>query len=182
MHFRLLFIRYRTIVPRVFSLFVYRGKERTLVMRSSHAALTDSRSSVSRVVQRNLVSVTFPFPSLFSLGKVLGTRLYAALLPKGGALHYETKNIRQKYFPGLLSSRKWIFNSSNYNFFRSLQLSNGLMFCFVQSVQTKQNLSLSSLLEPFLFFPRYQWVHRWNTWLQSRCSMRQFDRILQLHL
>ena len=68
MHFRLLFIRYRTIVPRVFSLFIYRGKERTLVMRSSHAALTDSRSSVSRVAQRNLVTVTFPFFLLFFLG------------------------------------------------------------------------------------------------------------------
>ena len=68
-NFRLLFITYRTnLVPRVFSLFVYRGKERTLVMRSSHTALTDSRSSVSRVVQRNLVSVTSPFFLLFFLG------------------------------------------------------------------------------------------------------------------
>ena len=68
-NFRLLFIRYRTnLVPRVFSLFVYRGKERTLVMRSSHTALTDSRSSVSRVVQRNLVSVTSPFFLLFFSG------------------------------------------------------------------------------------------------------------------
>lgn len=49
-------------------------------MWSSHAALTDSRSSVSRVGQRNLVSVTFPYPSLFSKGKALGTRLCAALL------------------------------------------------------------------------------------------------------
>ena len=143
MHFRLLFIRYRTIVPRVFSLFVYRGKERTLVMRSSHAALTDSRSSVSRVVQRNLVSVTFPFslfPPFFlrvkSWGRGCTQRSSLTLLPKGGALHYETKNMCQKYFTGLLSSRKWIFNSSNDNFFRSWQLSNGLMFCFVQSLQT----------------------------------------------
>ena len=68
-NFLLLFIRYRTnLVPRVFSLFVYRGKERTLVMRSSHTALTDSRSSVSRVVQRNLVSVTSHFFLLFFLG------------------------------------------------------------------------------------------------------------------
>ena len=37
-------------------------------MRSSQAALTDSRSSVSRVAQRNLVTVTFPFFLLFFLG------------------------------------------------------------------------------------------------------------------
>lgn len=165
----------------------------TLVMRSSHAALTDSRSSVSRVVQRNLVSVTFlfsVFPPFFlrvkSWGRGCTQRSSLTLLPKGGALHYETKNMCQKYHIGLLSSRKCIFNSSNFNFFRSWQLSNGLMFCFVKSANPrparKQNLSLSSLLEPFLFFLRYQWVHRRNTWLQSRCSMRQFDRILQLHL
>ena len=37
-------------------------------MRSSQAALTDSRSSVSRVAHRNLVSVTFPFSRIFFLG------------------------------------------------------------------------------------------------------------------
>ena len=80
-------------------------------MRSSHTALTDSRSSVSLVVQRNLVSVTSPFfPPFFlrvkSWGRGCTQRSSLTLLPKGGALHYETKNMRQKYFTGLLSSRK----------------------------------------------------------------------------
>ena len=62
-------------------------------MRSS-----DNCSSILRVVKRDLVSVTFPSSLLFSNGKVLGRgcaqRFSLTLrVPKGGALHYETKSM-----------------------------------------------------------------------------------------
>ena len=81
-------------------------------MRSSHAALTDSRSSVSRVAraaQPRLCNFSL-FPPFFlrvkSWGRGCTQRSSLTLLPKGGALHYETKNMCQKYFIVLLCSRK----------------------------------------------------------------------------